>query len=175
MKPPQIVAAWQRGDIDAAYVWPPALTEIAKSGKIIADSEQIGKASVPTFDGIVVDRAWAAKNPKFMAAFTSVLAKSYADYRANSAKWTADSPQVKSIVKLIGGKPEDMVEALQLLVFPTVQEQASNVWLGGGKESGAARAFAASAQFLKDQKQIDRALADYSPHVTDKYAKAAEK
>ena len=39
MQPPQIVAAWQRGDIDAAYVWPPALTEIAKSGKIIADSE----------------------------------------------------------------------------------------------------------------------------------------
>ena len=51
MQPPQIVAAWARGDIDAAYVWPPALTEIAKSGKIIADSEQIGKASVPTFDG----------------------------------------------------------------------------------------------------------------------------
>lgn len=23
MKPPKIVAAWQRGDIDAAYVWPP--------------------------------------------------------------------------------------------------------------------------------------------------------
>ncbi|KAG1532366.1 hypothetical protein G6F50_016243 [Rhizopus delemar] len=90
MQPPQIVAAWQRGDIDAAYVWPPALTEIAKSGKIIADSQQIGAASVPTFDGIVVDRAWAAKNPKFMAALTGVLAKSYADYRATGAKWTAD-------------------------------------------------------------------------------------
>ena len=63
MQPPQIVAAWARGDIDAAYVWPPALTEIAKSGKIIADSEQIGKASVPTFDGLVADRAWAEKTP----------------------------------------------------------------------------------------------------------------
>ncbi|MFD4840700.1 taurine ABC transporter substrate-binding protein [Achromobacter sp. NPDC058515] len=175
MQPPQIVAAWQRGDIDAAYVWPPALTEIAKTGKIIADSEQIGAASVPTFDGLVVDRAWAEKNPKFMAAFTGVLAKSYADYRANSAKWTADSPQVKGIVKLIGGKPDDIVEALGLLVFPTAQEQASNVWLGGGKDSGAARAFAASAKFLKDQKQIDRALDDYSPNVTDQYAKAAAK
>ena len=175
MQPPQIVAAWQRGDIDAAYVWPPALTEIAKTGKIIADSEQIGAASVPTFDGIVVDKAWAQKNPKFMAAFTGVLAKSYADYRANSTKWTADSPQVKGIVKLIGGKPEDIVEALGLLVFPTVQEQASTTWLGGGKDSGAARAFAASAKFLKDQKQIDKALDDYSPFVTDQYAKAAAK
>ena len=130
-------------------------------------------ASVPTFDGIVVDKAWAQKHPKFMAAFTGVLAKSYADYRANGAKWTADSPQVKGIVKLIGGKPEDIVEALGLLVFPTVEEQASTTWLGGGKESGAARAFAASAKFLKDQKQIDKALDDYSPFVTDQYAKAA--
>ncbi|MGE8636936.1 MAG: ABC transporter substrate-binding protein, partial [Achromobacter piechaudii] len=175
MQPPQIVAAWQRGDIDAAYVWPPALTEIEKTGKIIADSEAIGRASVPTFDGIVVDRAWAAKNPKFMAAFTGVLAKSYADYHANSAKWTADSPQVKGIVRLIGGKPEDIVSALKLLVFPTAQEQASSTWLGGGKESGAVRALDASAKFLKDQKQIDRALTDYSPHVTDQYAKAAAK
>lgn len=168
MQPPQIVAAWQRGDIDAAYVWPPALTEIEKTGKVIADSEAIGHASVPTFDGLVVDRAWAAKNPKFMAAFTAVLAKSY-------AAWTADSAQVKSIVKLIGGKPDDVATALKLLTFPTAQEQASPEWLGGGKESGAARAFAASAKFLKDQKQIDKALADYSAHVTDQYAKAAAK
>lgn len=175
MQPPQIVAAWQRGDIDAAYVWPPALTEIEKTGKVIADSEAIGRASVPTFDGIVVDRAWAAKNPKFMAAFTGVLAKSYADYHANGAKWTADSAQVKGIVRLIGGKPDDIITALKLLVFPTAQEQASATWLGGGKESGAVRALDASAKFLKDQKQIDRALTDYSPHVTDQYAKAAAK
>ncbi len=109
MKPPQIVAAWQRGDIDAAYVWPPALSEILKNGKVISDSEVIGKASVPTFDGIVVDRKFAADNPKFMAAFTKVLADAYADYAKNGANWTADSPEVKGIVKMIGGKPEDVV------------------------------------------------------------------
>lgn len=37
MQPPQIVAAWQRGDIDAAYVWPPALSEILKSGTAISN------------------------------------------------------------------------------------------------------------------------------------------
>jgi len=175
MQPPQIVAAWQRGDIDAAYVWPPALTEIQKTGVTIADSEQIGARSVPTFDGIVADRAWAARNPKFMEAFTRVLAKSYADYRANSAQWTEDSPQVRNIVKLIGGNPADTIAALQLLVFPTAEEQASNTWLGGGKDSGAARAFAASANFLREQKQIDNMLSDYSVHVTDQYARAAAK
>jgi len=173
MQPPQIVAAWQRGDIDAAYVWPPALTEIQKSGKTIADSEEIGKASVPTFDGLVVDKAWAKKNPKFMAAFTQVLDKAYADYRANGANWTAQSPQVLGMVKLIGGKPDDVVNALKLLGFPTAKEQASPEWLGGGKDAGATQALTASAQFLKAQKQIDRTLADYTPHVNSSYAQAA--
>jgi len=173
MKPPEIVAAWQRGDIDAAYVWPPALTEIQKSGKTIADSEEIGKASVPTFDGIIADKKWAEKNPKFMDAFTKVLAKAYDDYNKNGKDWTADSPEVKGMVKLIGGNAEDMVSALKLLVYPTSEEQASKEWLGGGKEGGAVRALTASADFLQKQKQIDKPLADYSSFVNGKYAAQA--
>lgn len=175
MKPPQIVAAWQRGDIDAAYVWPPALSEILKTGKVISDSEVIGAASVPTFDGIVVDKTFAAENPKFMAAFTKVLAAAYADYKEKGASWTADSPEVKGIVKMIGGKPEDVVEALKLLVFPTVQEQASDTWLGGGAKGGAVRALTESAKFLVEQKQIDAAAPDYSGFVNGDFAAAAAK
>lgn len=175
MQPPQIVAAWQRGDIDAAYVWPPALTEIEKTGKVITDSAQIGAKSVPTFDGLVADKTWAAKNPKFMAAFTQVLAKAYSDYNAKSATLTASSPDIKGISKMIGGKPDDILSALKLLIFPDAKEQASQTWLGGGKEAGAVRAFTASAQFLKDQRQIDRVLPDYAPYVTDRYAKAVSK
>ncbi len=175
MQPPQIVAAWQRGDLDAAYVWPPALTEIQKTGKTIADSEQIGKQSVPTFDGIVADKDWAAKNPKFMAAFTKVLADSYQKYNAGSGKLTADSADIKGISKMIGGKPEDILSALNLLLFPDAKEQASKTWLGGGKDSGAVKALTESAQFLKEQRQIDKPLADYTPFVNASYAEAVAK
>jgi taurine transport system substrate-binding protein len=171
MKPPQIIAAWQRGDIDAAYVWPPALTELLKNGKTIADSETIGAASVPTFDGLVADKKWAAENPKFMAAFTKVLSESYADYNKNKASWTADSPQVQGIVKLIGGDGAGAVEALNLLSFPNADEQASETWLGGG----AIKALNESAKFLVAQKQIDKALDDYAPFVNSSYAKDASK
>ncbi|MEO8937267.1 MAG: taurine ABC transporter substrate-binding protein [Burkholderiaceae bacterium] len=175
MKPPQIVAAWARGDIDAAYVWPPALIEIQKTGKTIVTSEEIGKKSVPTFDGLVVSKAWAEKNADFMTKFTQVLAQSYADYRANGAKWTVQSPEVKGIVKLIGGKPDDDVESLKLLVFPTAQEQASAEWLGGGKDGGALRALTKSAEFLKSQRQIDKVLPDYGTAINAKYAQASSK
>ncbi|WP_275448545.1 taurine ABC transporter substrate-binding protein [Mesorhizobium sp. IRAMC:0171] len=171
MKPPQIIAAWQRGDIDAAYVWPPALTELTKTGKTIADSETIGAASVPTFDGLVADKKWAADNPKFMAAFTKVLAEAYADYNKNKASWTADSEQVKGIVKMIGGDGAGTVEALGLLSFPDAAEQASETWLGGG----ALKALSESAKFLVAQKQIDKALDDYAPFVNASYAKEASK
>lgn len=171
LKPPQIVAAWQRGDIDAAYVWPPALSEILKSGKVISDSEVIGAASVPTFDGLVVAKSWAEENPKFMEAFTKVLAESYADYNANKAAWTVDSPQVQGIVKLIGGDGASTVEALGLLSFPDASEQASDTWLGGG----ATNAINESARFLVEQKQIDKALDDYAPYVNSSFAQAAAK
>lgn len=169
LKPPQIVAAWQRGDIDAAYVWPPALSEIQKTGKTISDSEVIGDASVPTFDGLVVDKAWAAENPKLMEAFTKVLAKAYADYNADKAAWTEESQQVQGIVKLIGGDGPSTVEALRLLSFPNADEQASEVWLGGG----ATRALTESAKFLVEQKQIGNSLDDYAPYVNANFAKAA--
>lgn len=175
MSPPQIVAAWQRGDIDAAYVWPPALSEIMKTGTVIADSEEIGIKSVPTFDGLVVDKTFAKENPKFMTAFTEVLAEAYADYKANSSQWTADSDQIKGMVKLIGGNASDIPDALALLSYPTVEEQASAVWLGGGKDGGALRSLTESAKFLVEQKQLDTALDDYSPHVTDAHASGAAK
>ena len=171
LKPPQIVAAWQRGDIDAAYVWPPALSEILKTGKTISDSEVIGAASVPTFDGLVVDKAWAEENPKLMDAFTKVLAQSYADYNADKAAWTVDSPQVQGIVKLIGGDGPSTVEALDLLSFPNADEQASDTWLGGG----ATRALSESAKFLVEQKQIGKSLDDYAPYVNSSFAAAAAK
>ena len=175
MTPPQIVAAWERGDIDAAYVWPPALSKIEKTGKEITNSTEVGKASVPTFDAIMVDRTFGKDNPKFMADFTKVLAKAYADFKANGANWTVDSPEVKGIVKMIGGQPQDIIDASKLLEYPTVEEQVSKEWLGGGAEGGAVRAFAASADFLKAQKQIEKVLPDYTPFVNSSFAEEAAK
>lgn len=175
MQPPQIVAAWSRGDIDAAYVWPPALTTILKTGTTMITSEEVGEKEVPTFDGMVVDKQWAAKNNDFMMAFTKELAKLYADYNAHKAEWTADSAQVKAMVKMVGGSPADDVEALKLLSYPDAAEQASSTWLGGGKDGKALGAVTACAEFLKSQHQIDSVLPSYSGFVTDKYAAAAAK
>ncbi|HVO88724.1 MAG TPA: taurine ABC transporter substrate-binding protein [Casimicrobiaceae bacterium] len=175
MRPPEVRAAWQRGDIQATYIWDPVLSEVKKDGKVIMTSgklsAQTGKA---TFDGYIVNKDWAAKNRDFMVKFVKILAASDEKYRANKAKWTADSPEVKAVAKWSGAKPEDVPAGMALYGFPTLAEQNSK-WLGGGKNSVAAKALSATAQFQLAQKQIEKTLPDYSVAVTPEYVQAAMK
>src|SRR5262249_36245810 len=70
MRPPEILAAWERGDIDAAFVWDPVLAKIKAAGaKVLLSSGDVAKQGAPTFDSIIVNRAWAEKNKDFLTAF----------------------------------------------------------------------------------------------------------
>ena len=175
MRPPEIRAAWQRGDIQATFIWDPVLAEVKKDGKVITSSGVISAATgKATFDGYIANRDWAKANKDFMVKFTKLLATSDASYRSNKAKWTADSPQVKAVAKWSGAKPEDVPAGMGLYRFPTAQEQATK-WLGGGKDSIAAKALTATADFQLSQKQIEKKLPDYSVAVNPTYAAEAAK
>lgn len=175
MRPPEVRAAWQRGDIDATFIWDPVLAETKKDGVVITTSGKIsadtGKA---TFDGYVVNRDWAKANKDFMVKFVQVLAAADDNYRKNKAKFTKDSAEVKAIAKWSGAKPEDVPASISLYAFPSAKEQATK-WLGGGKDSLAAKALAATAAFQLSQKQIEKALPDYSVAVNPSYAQAVAK
>ena len=176
VRPPEIAAAWERGDIDATFIWDPVLSRVKKNGKVLISSGQISKETgKTTFDGIVVNKEWAKDNADFLVKVTKILAKADDDYRVNKVKWTADSTQVKSVAKITGAKPEDVPAAIALYKFPTLKEQASKTWLGGGKDGGAAQSLQATANFLKSQGTIASVLGDYSVGVNPIYAqKAAE-
>ncbi|MCI0429329.1 MAG: taurine ABC transporter substrate-binding protein, partial [Rhodospirillales bacterium] len=62
---------------------------------------------------------------------------------------------------------------LELYAFPSLKEQASPAWLGGGKEGGAARALMFTSEFLLKEKKIDSMLDDYSAAVNPKWAEMA--
>ena len=110
MRPPEVRAAWQRGDIQATFIWDPVLAEVKKDGKVILTSGKIsadtGKA---TFDGYIVNKDWAKANQDFMMKFTKVARRIADDkYRKNQAKWNKDSTEVKAVAKWSGAKPEDV-------------------------------------------------------------------
>ncbi len=175
MQPNQIAAAWDRGDIDAAFIWDPALGRIKQTGKVLITSGELSRKGKATFDGVAVQKKWGEDNADFMAKFVKSVADADASYRANPAAWNADSAQVKAIVSKIGGDSKDIAEALKLYAYPSLQQQATATWLGGGKDGGATKALKYTADFLKDQKRIDSVAADYSLYVTPKYAEAALK
>jgi taurine transport system substrate-binding protein len=169
MRPPEIAAAWERGDIDAAFIWDPVLTKIKGNGKVIESSKTIGARGFPTFDGLIVNAKWAAQHEAFMVALVKVLAKADEEYRANKAKWTADSPQVKAVAKWTKADAKDVPPSMALYTFPTMAEQLGPKWLGGA----AVKAMSSTAAFLKEQGRIQEAKPDYSAYVTDAYIKKA--
>lgn len=169
MRPPEIAAAWERGDIDATFIWDPVLSKIRGTGKTIATSGSIGKRGAPTFEGIVVNAKWAAANEPFMIAFVKALNRANEEYKASGKSWTPDSPQTRAMAKWTKADPKDVSAAMALYTFPTMAEQVSPTWLGGG----AAKAMAGTAAFLKEQGRVQEVKPDYSAFVTTAYVEKA--
>jgi len=175
MRPPEIAAAWGRGDLDAAFVWDPALATVKKNGKVLVTSGELCKKGKCTFDGLIVSRKFAAENKDFMVALVKAIAKADADYRANANAWISNKDKVAAVAKWSGGKPEDVADAMALYGFPSAQDQASAKWLGGGANGGAAKALTETAKFLKDQGRIQQLAADYSKSVNPEFVQKAMK
>jgi taurine transport system substrate-binding protein len=175
MRPPEIAAAWARGDLDATFIWDPVLSTVKKTGKVLTTSGDICKQGACTFDGLVVTRKFASENPAFMLALVKALARADADYRANPKAWTGDSAKVAAVAKWSGGKPEDVADAMALYGFPNLADQASPAWLGGGANGSAAKALAQQANFLKEQGRLQTVAPDYSKSVTTEWVTQAMK
>lgn len=165
LRPPEIAAAWARGDIDGAYVWDPALGKIKENGKVLATSADVAQWGAPTFDAWIARKDFSSANGDVVKAFVRVTVDSFADYRRDQAAWTASKDNVDKVVKLTGAKVEEIAELLAGNHFPLAAEQASPQLLGGG----VAKALSETAGFLKEQGKIPAALADYSPYISVRY------
>ena len=159
LAPPAIVAAWKRGDIDATYVWDPALGTAKENGKVLITSGELGKLGAPTFDAWIVRKDFAAKHPEVVKAFAKVTLDAYADYNKDPKAWLANQGNIDKVVKLSGAKAADIPLLLQGNVYPLAADQA--VLLG----APTSKALADTAAFLKEQKKVDAVLPDYAPAV----------
>lgn len=169
MKPDQITAAWDQGQIDATFVWEPAKGKALKTGKLIIAANQVSGA--PTFDGWVVNTEFAKANQDFMVKFLKALDAANAAYNANPDAWTADSAPVKAIAERTGAPAEEVPAALKGYAFPSLKDMASADWLGGGNQAN----MLATAKFLLENKRVDAVLDDYSKFVNAEYLAAAMK
>ena len=157
---PEIVAAYNRGDIDGGFVWDPALTELKKGGKVLVTS------GAPTFSAWVATGSFAAGNPEFLKNFSAVIEQQTRSFLSNKAAWGPDSDNAKALAKLLGGTPANQAAGILNLNLVSANAQASDAWLGGGDKSGVARILKETAEFLKEQKKISTVLPSYAAYVT---------
>ncbi|MGH8419170.1 MAG: taurine ABC transporter substrate-binding protein [Pseudomonas sp.] len=163
LAPPAIAAAWKRGDIDATYVWDPALGVAKETGKVLITSGELAKLGAPTFDAWIVRKDFADKHPEIVKAFAKTTLDAYANYRKDPAAWIANTSNIDKLVKLSGAKASDIPGLLEGNVYPLAADQA--------KELGAptTEAIGKTAAFLKEQGKVDAVLADYTPYVSAKF------
>ena len=147
MQPPNIASAWKREEIDAAFVWDPALGTIKETGKVLITSGVLSGWGRATFDGMVVLTDFAEANPDFMCQFVQVVADADEAYRSDPDSFNPGTGNARKIATLTGGEEADVRAVLDLYNFPALREQASPRWLGGGPAGGVARALRFTPNF----------------------------
>lgn len=172
---PEIVAAWKRGDIDGAFVWDPALTELKKDGKVLLTSGEVAKRGAPTFSAIVATGDFAKEHPDFITRYTQLVDDYFQSYQDGGVAWSADSENVKLISRLQGGTPANVFEQLKSTIgVPPLDEQTTDQWLGGGDKGGVVKILKDTADFLKEQKKITAVKDSYAEFADPQYAEAAK-
>lgn len=159
LQPPDIVAAWQRGDIDASYLWQPNLSKLVKNGgTILVTSADLAKKGVITADLGVVRREFAEKYPDVVKQYVAVLNEAIQSYRSDPTAAT----QVLS--KELNITPEETKSSVNELIWLDSTEQKDPKYLGTADKPGElAKILKDSADFAVTQKKITSApdLATY--------------
>lgn len=165
LQPPAIIAAWQRGDIDGAYVWAPAVNELEKEGNVLTDSAQVGKWGSPTLDVWVVRKDFAEQHPDVVTAFARSALNAQKGYLDNPEQWLKESSNLSKLSRL-SGVPEQQVPGLvKGNTYLTAQQQAEQLAQPVNK------AIINTAQFLKEQGKVPQVASDYSSFVTNRFVK----
>ena len=166
LQPPAIIAAWQRGDIDGAYVWAPALNQLTREGKVLTDSAQVGDWGAPTLDVWVVRKDFAKAHPEVVQAFVNSTLAAQQAYLANPEGWLAQPEHLGKLAAL-SGVPEAEIPALV----------KGNTYLDAKAQSAELgplvnQTIIDTARFLESQGKVASAASDYRQFVTDRFVKA---
>ena len=170
LQPKDLVAAWQRGDIDAGYVWEPHLTKLTSGGgQVLVTSADLAKRGALTADVGLVSKDFAQKYPEALKQYVAVLDEATAFYRKDP-KAAADA-----LSKELGLSPEESLKAAEGIIWLTSSEQADGKYLGKpGQPGDFAKVLKSSADFMVGQKAIEKAadLSTFEQHLRNDVLKS---
>ena len=157
MAPPEGAAAIAQGAVDMFCGWGGSLRRAKEHGNVLLTGAEKEELGILVFDVTSGPASFIAENPEMVAQFLKVTADA-------NAMW-ADSANRDKMLPVIAKDSGMDVEAtaatIDTFVFPTVEDQLSAKWLGGGAQEfmkGVADVFVEAGS-------IDAALDTYESNV----------
>ncbi len=153
LQPQPIVAAWTTGQIDAAYIWAPILTQlIEQNGSLILNDGEMADKGYFAGDVAVVSDKFAAEHPD--------LVQAWVEQNLRAVNWvnSDDQAALDAMMKEYELTADQLKQAAlpPAAVFPGRDEQLTDLWFGNGAK-GIIGSSTRIGEFLKANKLITTA------------------
>jgi len=165
MAPADGAAAFANGNLDIVCGWGGALTRMKEHGNTLLTGAEKEALGIQVFDATTVSAQWAQENPELLAKFLKVTADM-------NKQFLTDSKTMLPVISKVAGMTEDATRnTMAGFLFPDIQEQLSDKWLGGGTQ----KYLKAVGDFFVQQGTIPKARNDYNDAVDASYLESAAK
>lgn len=157
MAPPDGAAAIAQGSVDMMCGWGGSLRRAKEHGNVLLTGAEKEELGILVFDVTSGPAGWVAENSDVVSKFLKVTADA-------NAMWADEANHAKMlpvIAKDAGMDEEATMATISTFIFPTVEDQLTEKWLGGGAQTfmkGVADVFVEAGS-------IDAALSSYDSNV----------
>lgn len=151
MQTAEIVAAWERGDIKAAYSWEPGLSRLKENGKVLIDSKQLAEKGIITANIDLVHNNFSDKYPDLVSDSIKALNMAVDLYKNN------EDQAVRAAASVLEISDEDAKNQMAGTIWLNSDQQVSEAYLGSSTNPGNFHeVFYQSSIFLNEQGNISR-------------------
>lgn len=157
MAPAEGAAALAQGQVDMSCGWGGALRTMKEHGNVLLTGAEKEALGILVFDATTAPASFVAENPDMVAKFLEVTAQANAMWAAGDNK-----DEMLAVISADAGMdPTATEETLATFVFPTIEQQLSQAWLGGNAQTF----MKGVAQVFVDSGSIPAALDSYDGAV----------
>ncbi|MEQ8443246.1 MAG: ABC transporter substrate-binding protein [Alphaproteobacteria bacterium] len=130
MAPPDGAAAFAQGDLDMVCGWGGSLRRMLEHGNVLLTGAEKTELGILVFDVTSAPADFIAEEQELVTEFLRVTAEANAMW--NSGEHTAE---MLPVIAQDAGMDEDATaQTIATFVFPSVEEQLSQAWLGGNAQ-----------------------------------------
>lgn len=147
LQPDAMLGAWEREEIDAAWVWHPTLEVLLEDGTLIMSSEDTAEVGTATYDLAGATTEFIDANPEFMAIWTELQ-----DLAVQQITEDPDRA-AENIAAQLGISPDEAAVQMEGYVYLSAEEQAGDDYFAGGLGDD----LTTTGDFLVDQNEIPEA------------------